>query len=115
MVGLVEIRETPTSKRNSAKVGVVHTHSYEATFGTCDLCMGSGIHDEEHFVFETSEGNTIDMENGFWKWGDYFNLVYIDNTADFAHWLNSKKFDGEAPETEEELQEIIYDIVSEYE
>lgn len=99
----------------SLKLIDFYTHSYEATFGTCDLCMGSGIHDEEHFVFETSKGNTIDMENGYWCWGDYFTLIYIDNTADFAHWLNSKKFDGEAPETEEELQEIIYNIVDEYE
>lgn len=115
MVGLVEIRETPTSKRNSAKVGVVHTRSYETTFGTCDLCMSTGIHNEEHFVFETSDNNIITMENGYWDYGNYYKLLTIDNTADFAYWLNNQKFDGNVPETEEELQKIIPNIVLEYE
>lgn len=91
-----------------------YTHSYETTFGTCDLCMSTGTHDEEHLVFETSDNTIIDMENGYWNWGDYFTLIYVENTADFAHWLNNQEFDGEAPETEEELQKVITMIVGDY-
>lgn len=91
-----------------------YSDSYETDFGTCDLCMSTGIHEEEHFVFETSDGTVIDMENGYWSWGDYYTLLYIDNTADFAHWLSKQEFDGEAPKTEEELQSVITLITLDY-
>lgn len=99
----------------SLKLIDFYNRSFETTFGTCDLCMSTGIHNEEHFVFETSDNNIITMENGYWDYGNYYKLLTIDNTADFAYWLNNQKFDGNAPETEEELQEIFSNIVLEYE
>lgn len=80
------------------------TESYETTFGTCDLCMSTGMHTTEHFIFKTSEGKTIDMKNGFWDWGDYYTLIEVENSADFAHWLSQQEFEGEAPQSESELQ-----------
>lgn len=91
-----------------------YTDSYEATFGTCELCMSSGVHDEEHFVFETSEGNVINMENGYWYWGDYFTFIEVGNSADFAHWLSQQDFEGEAPQDESELQKEISHIGNKY-
>lgn len=90
------------------------TESYETTFGTCELCMSSGTNTIEIFVFEISNGNIIEMENGFWDWGDYFTLTYIENTADFAHWLSQETFEGEPPCDERELQNMIRDIEEDY-
>lgn len=90
------------------------TNSYETTFGTCDLCMGTGMHTEEIFVFELPGGKIIEMENGFWDWGDYFDLVSIQNTADFAHWLSGEEFEGDPPADEYEMQNIIRDIEDKY-
>lgn len=39
----------------SLKLIDLKTDSYETIFGTCDLCMGTGVHIEEHMIFETSE------------------------------------------------------------
>lgn len=98
----------------SLKLIDLKTKSYETTFGTCDLCMGTGVHTEEHMIFETSEGKTIDMETGFWNWGDYFYILTVDNTADFAHWLSTQEFEGDAPQDESDLQDAIRDIEDMY-
>ena len=98
----------------SLKLIDLKTDSYETTFGTCDLCMGTGVHTEEHMIFETSEGKTIDMETGFWDWGDYFYILTVDNTADFAHWLSTQEFEGDAPQDESDLHDVIRDIEDMY-
>jgi len=98
----------------SLKLIDLKTKSYETTFGTCDLCMGTGVHTEEHMIFETSEGKTIDMETGFWNWGDYFYILTVDNTADFAHWLSTQEFEGDAPQDESDLHDVIRDIEDMY-
>lgn len=98
----------------SLKLIDLKTDSYEATFGTCELCMGTGVHIEEHMIFETSEGKIIDMENGFWCWGDYFTLLDVDNTADFAYWLSTQEFEGDAPQDESDMQENITLIGDKY-
>lgn len=90
------------------------TKFYDTTFGTCDLCLSTGEHREEIFVFQVSGGRTIELENGYWCYGDYFTLFEIDNTADFAHWLSSQKFHGKRPENEDELGEIITRAVEDY-
>lgn len=90
------------------------TKSYETTFGTCDLCMSTGMHTTEHFIFETSEDKVIYMENGFWDWGDYFTLIEVENSADFAHWLSQQEFEGEAPQDERDLQREISNIAEKY-
>ena len=110
----VTYREIFSTMTYKLKLTDFYSHSFETNFGTCDLCMSSGIHEEEHFVFETSKGVSIDMENGYWDWGVYYPILYIDNTADFAHWLNKQEFDGQAPETEEELQNVISLITLDY-
>lgn len=98
----------------SLKLIDLKTNSYETIFGTCDLCMGTGVHTEEHLIFETSEEKIIDMENGLWCWGDYFTLLDVDNTADFAHWLSTQEFEGDAPQDESDMQENIAFIGDKY-
>ena len=48
----------------SLKLIDLKTDSYETIFGTCDLCMGTGVHIEEHMIFETSE----EKNHWYGKW-----------------------------------------------
>lgn len=66
-------------------------YSEETTFGTCDLCMGTGTASNPTFTFEftdteTGEETVRDVEGYFWDWGDYFT-VDIYNVARFGDWL----------------------------
>ena len=72
---------TPRSTRM-----VVHT-----TFGTCDLCFSSGSLEQLFFTFEVSDSDSktqVTLENGFWDWGDYLEIVYFDNVFKFIDWFN---------------------------
>ena len=66
-------------------------YSKATTFGTCELCMGTGIANNPTFTFEFTDTETGEKEvrdiNGYeWDWGDY-NTVYIDNVIAFGDWL----------------------------
>ena len=74
------------------------TRTYEAEFGTCDLCMGTGQATDETFVFELGSGKIIEADNTYWHYGDHFTIIDIDNTADSAHWLSQQTFVGKEPE-----------------
>lgn len=73
------------------------TNTYETEFGTCDMCMHTGQATEETFVFKLGSGRIIEADNTFWDWGDHFTIIYIKNTADFAHWLSQQTFEGDEP------------------
>lgn len=67
------------------------TTNYNVQFGTCDICMRTGILEQEWLVFEDHNGNTFEIETGEWDWGDY-NINYeIDNLAEFCEFILSKK------------------------
>ena len=90
------------------------TKTSMATFGTCELCMGTSELVEGVFVFETSRGKVIEVTNGRWDWGDYDTIVNIENTADFAHWLSQQEFEGKPPEHEWDIADNLRSIVDSY-
>lgn len=66
-------------------------YSQETTFGTCEICMYTGIAENPTFTFvftDTVTGEeTMSNVNGYrWDWGDYCT-VDIDNVARFGDWL----------------------------
>lgn len=68
-------------------------YSEVTTFGTCDLCMGTGTAENPTFTFEftdttTGEKTVRDVEGYMWDWGDYFT-VYISNVPRFGDWLEN--------------------------
>lgn len=66
-------------------------YSQETTFGTCDICMYTGIAENPTFTFvftdtETGEETLSNVEGYNWDWGDY-STVDISNVALFGDWL----------------------------
>lgn len=72
------------------------SHCEEVEFGTCELCMSTGLLNIESFVFEdTVSGETQTIENGYWSWGDYMDNLYpIENLIDFGHYIKELKIDS---------------------
>lgn len=68
------------------------TNEYETTFGTCDLCMRTGLAVEETFVFEV-DGKIVSIDNYYWSYGTFFTALMVDNVVDFADWLNKTEFE----------------------
>lgn len=64
---------------------------YETDFGSCELCMSTGIAQEPKFKFEYEDGTKEWVDGYFWSWGDFW-AVDIDNTAAFAGWLIKQDF-----------------------
>ena len=66
-------------------------YSEYTNFGTCELCMHSGIAENPTFTFEytdtdTGEKTVDDVKGYMWSWGDYIT-VYIYNVPLFGDWL----------------------------
>ena len=66
-------------------------YSQETTFGTCEICMYTGIAENPTFTFvftdtETGEETLSNVEGYNWDWGDY-STVDISNVALFGDWL----------------------------
>ena len=66
-------------------------YSQEMTFGTCEVCMYTGIAENPTFTFvftdtETGEETLSNVEGYNWDWGDY-STVDISNVALFGDWL----------------------------
>lgn len=66
-------------------------YSEYTNFGTCELCMHSGLAENPTFTFEytdtdTGEKTVSDTEGYMWDWGDYFT-VHIYNVIAFGDWL----------------------------
>ena len=64
---------------------------YDVTFGTCEVCMRTGMADNPVYTFEFTDTETGKEEvrdiNGYeWDWGDY-NTVDIYNVITFGDWL----------------------------
>lgn len=65
---------------------------HEVEFGTCELCMSTGMVDEPTFVFEI-DGKRIEIDGYQWDWGDYHELC-VDNVVQFSAWLSTQDFVG---------------------
>lgn len=88
------------------------TNTYETTFGTCELCMGTGMATEESMKFEYDDGYTEWVDLYFWSWGDLMTIDEIDNTANFAHWLSKQELDEYIGDFNT-LQRLAYDYEEE--
>lgn len=64
---------------------------YETEFGTCEWCMSTGEAQDPRFKFKYEDGSTKWVDGYEWDWGTHFT-VDIDNTADFAGWLQKQEF-----------------------
>lgn len=72
----------------------------EIHYGTCEICMGSYMGTEEHIVFEDENGYTLDILNGFWDWGDFYEYFDVENWAEFSQWLKDQDWDDDHQLTE---------------
>lgn len=66
-------------------------YSQSTTFGTCEICMRTGIAENPTFTFEftdteTGEKTVKNVKGYDWDWGDYFT-VDISNVARFGDWM----------------------------
>lgn len=91
----------------------IKKETYETTFGTCELCMFVGDHTDVDLVMDIN-GEKHTVPTGEWCYGDYFTYFYIDNTADFAHWLSTQEFDGESPHDGDDVLSAVKDAVELY-
>lgn len=64
---------------------------YETDFGSCELCMSTGIAQEPKFKFEYEDGTKEWVDGYFWSWGDFW-AIELENTAAFAGWLIKQDF-----------------------
>lgn len=62
----------------------------DVQFGTCELCFSVGDLDVSYFVFQDDTGTQKEVEAGYWSWGDYIYLYYIENTPRFAEFLGEQ-------------------------
>ena len=67
-------------------------NSYKTTFGTCELCMYSGIADETTYVFKDTETNQfVSVDNYEWSWGTLIEDMYpVESIPRFADFIVSK-------------------------
>lgn len=75
----------------NVKIVNTYTETEYTTFGTCELCFSSGSLEHLFFTFEVSDSDSktqVTLENGFWDWGDYVNIVHFDNVFKFIDWFN---------------------------
>ena len=67
------------------------SETYEAEFGTCEMCLYTGQATETQLKFQYEDGSTEWVDAFFWSWG-YLDEIEIENLADFAHWLSQQDF-----------------------
>lgn len=93
-----------------------HTsHTYETTFGTCELCEYTGEATETTLYFQWEDGDRFEVDSYFWSWGDLFE-VRIDNLFEFALWVGKQDFNKAEVEQDRQqdngfswLQQLAYD------
>ena len=93
---------------------VKYGEPYEETFGTCELCMYSSETRDEILVFESDSGETVEMSNYWWSWGDRFSYIDADNWATFSQWLASKEWDFTDEEFRRREEEVMLSISQEW-
>ena len=93
-------------------------YSEYTNFGTCELCMHSGIAENPTFTFvftDTVTGEeTMSNVNGYmWSWGDY-SVVYITNVALFGDWLENNTVTVDTNDMDYgDLQQLAYRFTEE--
>lgn len=77
-------------------VDVQLDEEFDATFGTCELCMSYGHYvSQPTYVFKRLDTNEeVRVEGYYWDWGDYDEIT-IDNVIDFASWISNQEFEDE--------------------
>jgi len=93
---------------------VKYSKPYEETFGTCEFCMSTSTTRDEILVFETDSGETAEVSNHWWSWGDRFEYLDVDNWAEFSQWLGSKEWDFSKKEFVNDLAGAMSEISQEW-
>ena len=78
-------------------IDYISVDSTEVQTGTCDLCFGIGIQNNDVLLLEDEEGQKIQLRMHDWDWGDITNF-HIDNIVNFAAWLKEQCFEDELSE-----------------
>ena len=85
---------------------------HDVEFGTCELCMGTGDLRYGVFVFEDELGERLEITNGEWSWGDWFDDYHIENIPRFADFFNTRNVD-KLEDVEVSLMEAYNDYLKE--
>ena len=85
---------------------------HDVEFGTCELCMGTGDLRYGVFVFEDESGERIEITNGEWSWGDWFDDYHIENITRFADFFNTRNVE-KLEDVEASLMEAYNDYLDE--
>lgn len=76
-------------------VDMQHTIEPDTGFGTCDLCFFTADHEYDTFILEVTDEQgdirTVEVENGFWCYGDYFTHIDLpENVIAFMVDFNAR-------------------------
>lgn len=93
-------------------IDVLQEVKEDVEFGTCEMCFGTGSLKKTIFVLEDEYGNKHEIENGEWKWGDYYPLRHeeIENVVDFALFISQQ----EAPDDTDTISGWFWSCFDEY-
>ena len=89
-----------------------HEVKHDVEFGTCELCMSTGDLRYGVFVFEDELGERLEITNGEWSWGDWFDDYHIENIPRFADFFNKKNV-GSLEDVEASLMDAHNDYIKE--
>src|SRR5699024_10865532 len=89
-----------------------HEVEHDVEFGTCELCMSTGDLEYGVFVFEDESGERIEITNGEWSWGDWFDDYHIENIPRFADFFNKRNVE-KLEDVEASLMEAYNDYLNE--
>lgn len=92
-------------------VRVESTVEEDVTFGTCELCMSTRDLYLEYLIFEDDNGETLEIETGYWDWGDYSTFYHFENIARFGQYIKDK-YIPTLKELEENFETIYYDYLN---
>lgn len=74
-------------------IDVKQQYEKDVQFGTCELCFMTGSLYYSIYVLEDENGETFELEDGYWSWGQWYDLLDVDvNVLEIADWLNKTDF-----------------------
>ena len=62
----------------------------DVEFGTCEICMSTDDLEYGVFVFEDDSGERLEITNGEWSWGAWFDDYHIENIPRFSDFFNKR-------------------------
>lgn len=74
-------------------VDYISNEATEETTGTCEMCFGMSVQNNDVIVIEDEKGTRMEVVLNEWSWGDLTNY-YIDNIIEFSDWLSKQELDS---------------------